>query len=294
MSAPAPSPLALAASGNVTTLCRCWRIARTDGTVLGFTDHDEPLAFDGVTYAAATGIDAAVADASMGLAVEDAEIAGALDADGLAEDDLARGLYDDAEVALFVVDWTNPEARSRLATYVVGEVTRAGAAFRMELRGLTQRLERPTARRFRRDCDAELGDARCGVDLTVEGRTLETVVTGVRDGALTFADPPGTARFSHGRLEWLTGANGGDVTRIASAWEDDGRIAVRPWAAPERGVAIGDRARLIAGCDKSLATCRAVYRNAANHRGFPHLPGNDFAFSYASGEEVHDGRPLVE
>ena len=287
------SALARAASRNAITLCRCWRITRTDGTVLGFTDHDEPLAFGGTDYAAAAGIDGAVADASMGLNIEDAEIAGALSHDGLAEDDLARGLYDGAEVALFAVDWTNPGAHSRLSTYVVGEVVRAGSAFRAELRGLTQRLERPTARRFRRECDAELGDARCGVDLSIAGRTLETSVTSVRDGIIVLADP-GAARFVHGRLEWLDGENGGAMTRIAWAGEEDGALAVRPWRRPERSVRPGDRVRVVAGCDKSLATCRAVYDNAVNHRGFPHLPGNDFAFSYASGDEVHDGRALVE
>ena len=274
--------------------CRCWRIDRTDGTVLGFTDHDEPLTFGGTTYEAAAGFDGALADASMGLAVENAEIAGALSHGGLAEDDLARGLYDGAEVALYAVDWTNPAARSRLATYIVGEVTRTGGAFRAELRGLTQLLERPTARRFRRECDAELGDARCGVNLAVEGRTVETSVASVADGLVVLSDPPTAATFAHGRLTWLSGANEGGESRIASTTTIDGALAIRPWRAPEHGVEAGDRVRVIAGCDKSLGTCRALYANAANHRGFPHLPGNDFAFSYASTGAVHDGGPLVE
>lgn len=296
-----------AAGGRVTTLCRCWRVTRADGMVLGFTDHDGSLHVDGVDYLAATGIDAAAADASMGLAVEDAEIAGALSSDALDEDDIARGLYDGAEVALFLVDWTDPAARTRLATYVVGEIARAGGvvdgvsggsaggAFRAELRGLTERLTRPTARRFRRACDAELGDARCGVRLDVEGRTLETAVASVDDGALTLDEPgaPGV-RFAHGRIEWLTGANAGAVTPVASAPLQDGVRTVRPWRPADRPVLPGDRLRLVAGCDKSLATCRDRYANAANHRGFPHLPGNDFAFSYVAPDGAHDGRPLVE
>lgn len=288
-----PSPIERAAARNATTLCRCWRIERVDGTTLGFTDHDEPLAFDGVDYAAATGIDGAVADASMGLDVEDAEIAGALDHGGLDADDLARGLYDNAEVALFVVDWTNVEARSRLATYVVGEVTRAGGAFRAELRGLTQLLDRPTARRFRRECDAELGDRRCGVDLAAAGRTVEAEVTGLVEGTIVL-DASASEDFAHGTLEWLSGANAGSRTRIAAASVQDDALILRPWRPADRPVAVGDRVRATVGCDKSLAACRDRFANALNHRGFPHLPGNDFAFSYASSDAVHDGRPLVE
>ena len=35
---------------GTTTLCWCWKIARADALTLGFTDHDVPLSFDGVTY----------------------------------------------------------------------------------------------------------------------------------------------------------------------------------------------------------------------------------------------------
>ena len=36
-----------ALSREATTLARCWRLARRDGLVLGFTDHDRDLVLDG-------------------------------------------------------------------------------------------------------------------------------------------------------------------------------------------------------------------------------------------------------
>jgi uncharacterized phage protein (TIGR02218 family) len=36
-----------------------------------------------------------------------------------------------------------------------------------------------------------------------------------------------------------------------------------------------------AGCDKQFATCRDRFGNAANFRGFPHIPGNDYVISHA-------------
>ena len=33
-----------------TTLSWCWRISRTDGVTLGFTDHDRVLTFDGTPF----------------------------------------------------------------------------------------------------------------------------------------------------------------------------------------------------------------------------------------------------
>ncbi len=41
-----PPDLAAHLAGDVTTLCRCWRVLRRDGLALGFTDHDRDLAFD--------------------------------------------------------------------------------------------------------------------------------------------------------------------------------------------------------------------------------------------------------
>jgi hypothetical protein len=40
---------------GATTLAWCWRVTRGDGGVLGFTDHDRDLTFDGTTFQAATG-----------------------------------------------------------------------------------------------------------------------------------------------------------------------------------------------------------------------------------------------
>jgi hypothetical protein len=43
------SALAEHIASGTTTLCRCWKLIRKDGTVLGFTDHDRDIAFDGTT-----------------------------------------------------------------------------------------------------------------------------------------------------------------------------------------------------------------------------------------------------
>ena len=39
------------ATGN-TTRALCWRVERADGEVFGFTDHDAPITFGGLTYEA--------------------------------------------------------------------------------------------------------------------------------------------------------------------------------------------------------------------------------------------------
>jgi uncharacterized phage protein (TIGR02218 family) len=39
---------------------------------------------------------------------------------------------------------------------------------------------------------------------------------------------------------------------------------------------VGDRVRLVAGCDRRDETCRGKFRNFMNFRGFPHVPDEDW------------------
>jgi uncharacterized phage protein (TIGR02218 family) len=78
-----PSALQTKLNSGVTTLARCWIVTRRDGAVLGFTDHDQDIVLDGTTCRAGTGFTSSEASARLGLAVDGAEIAGALAADSL-------------------------------------------------------------------------------------------------------------------------------------------------------------------------------------------------------------------
>jgi len=64
------------------------------------------------------------------------------------------------------------------------------------------------------------------------------------------------------------------------------RCWVELWQALAQAPAPGTRVSVTAGCDKQFATCRGVFANAANFRGFPHMPGDDFVMQYA----VRDGQ----
>lgn len=268
-----PPAFAAHLAEGATTLCRCWTLARRDGLRLGFTDHDRDLVLNGLTHAARTGLEAAEASAELGFAVSGGDVAGALTALGLTESDIAGGLYDGASVETWLVDWRAPETRLLLDVATLGEIRRAGEAFVAELRGLADRLDAERGRSFRATCGADLGDARCRVDLAAF-RTTGTVAALPEPGTLAMAldgtFPEGL--FTGGRLAWTGGANAGAVADVRL--QAGGRLEL--WEIPPRPVAPGDAFRLTAGCDKSLAICRDRFANAVNFQGFPHMPGNDF------------------
>jgi uncharacterized phage protein (TIGR02218 family) len=268
-----PSGMQAHLDSGATSLCWCWQLTRKDGVTLGFTDHDRALAFDGVTFEAVSGFSASEVQSSLGLAVDNLELSGALSSVALNEDDLAAGLYDNATIRLWRVNWADAAQRVLMRSGTLGEVTRAGSAFHAELRGLAQALNQPVGRAFGRLCDAELGDARCGVAITpVSGAVLAALdarrftVTGLAD----FDE----GVFTGGRLTFIGGANHGRSMEVKRHGKS-GVVTIELWQPMGGSIAAGDGFTVTPGCDKRFATCAGRFANAANFRGFPHMPGND-------------------
>ncbi|MDP4004161.1 DUF2163 domain-containing protein [Methylobacterium sp. NEAU K] len=285
-----PDAFAAHLAGGVTTLCRCWSLRRRDGTALGFTDHDRDLTFSGLVHAARTGLEAAEASAESGFAVSGGDVAGALSSLGLTEADIAGGLYDGAAVETWLVDWTNPDTRLLIDLGTIGEVRREGDAFVAELRGIAHRLDAERGRSYRATCGADLGDARCRVDLA-PWRTAGRV-DGIPEPATLAATLAGRfadGLFTSGKLTWTEGANAGLAADVRL--QLGGLIEL--WTVPPRPVAPGDGFTLTAGCDKRLSTCRDRFANAVNFQGFPHMPGNDAVVrAVPASEPVLDGGSL--
>lgn len=260
-------------------LCRVWVIERRDGERLGFTDHDRNLDFAGVACRAGPGLTGSALEQAGGLSVDNSEVAGFLSDDAITEADLRAGRYDGAAFRLWLVDWAEPARHRMLFSGTLGEVARAGAGFRAELRGLTGKLNQPQGEVYARGCSAVLGDGRCRFDLSQPGYRAERVIEGIAEGrVLSFAPDPGFDEgwFAHGRLDVLDGAGKGLAGAIRSDRMAGGRRRIELWEGLCADVAPGDRVRLTAGCDRRAETCRLKFNNFINFRGFPHLPGEDW------------------
>ncbi len=221
-------------AGGVTTLCRCWRVERRDGVVLGFTDHDRDLVVDGVTYRAASGFTASAIEDQLGLAVSNLDVQGALSSAAITEADLNAGRYDDASVTILLVNWQDVTQRVIMRSGFLGQVSRGTLAFTAELRGLASRLDQAAGRIFQRSCPWKLGDAHCTVNLNAAGRHGAGTVSepiGAFEFTATGLDSLAPGTLSRGRLVWTSGANNALAVEIKSRTYR----AVSPGARPDRG-----------------------------------------------------------
>lgn len=281
---------------GVTTVCRAWLVARKDGVVFGFTDYDGDLTFDGRTFKASSGMTARSLQQSTGLSVDNTESLGALSDAAVEEIDLIAGRFDGAEVRAWLVNWADTAQRIEQFRGNMGEISRAGGAFKAELRGLTDRLNQPHGRIFQRSCGAVLGDARCQVDLTLPANFVQTTVASfdplqrfVFIGINSFAE----GWFERGRFTVLTGAAAGLIGTIKFDRFADGHRIIDLWHRLGAEIAIGDQVRLEVGCDRTNTACRAKFNNFNNFRGFPHIPGEDWLASYPVRSGTNDGGSLV-
>ncbi|MBS0241942.1 MAG: DUF2163 domain-containing protein [Proteobacteria bacterium] len=281
-----PPGLQASLASGATTLCWCWRIRPRVGDALGFTDHDRDLVFDGTLFEAASGFTATEIQSSVGLAVDNLEVQSALSSDRLSEARLAAGDFDDAAIEIFRVDWTNPDSRALARKGSVGEVRRTGSAFTAEVRGLAHYLQQTQGRIFQYSCDADLGDRRCGIDLTSPAHRATASVSRViseRAFATTSLADFSSGWFTRGLVTFSSGANAGRAGEIKRQALGAGEATIELWVPPGDPIADGDAFVVTVGCDKQFATCRAKFANTANYRGFPHIPGNDFLTTPSTG-----------
>jgi len=238
------------------------------------TEAGNAIAAAGET--AARGWDA-VADSLQGYA--DSAMETVLDDAGLDAAELRAGLYDGAEVRIFVVNWQDPsQGALRLRRGWLGEVTLSSEGqWRTELRGMSQVLAQRLIEPYTPDCRADLGDARCGVDITDPHWTRPGIVTAPLDAlsftaAIDVTDKPNDW-FAGGVVLFTSGPNSGRAIEVRGASLATGDLVLS--FPPPFPVGTGDAFDIYPGCDKRLSTCIDRFDNVLNFRGDPFVPGAD-------------------
>jgi uncharacterized phage protein (TIGR02218 family) len=275
--------LAAHIAGEVTTLATCWKLIRRDNVVFGFTDHDADIFLDSVNYAAASGFTPSAIQNTASLSVDNLDIEGMISAGSITEADIMAGIYDFAEIEIFMVNYSDlTQGKIKLRRGWLGEISLVKQQFVAEVRGLTQRFSQTIGELYSPSCRASFGDGRC--KMNIASYSVSGVVTSVSSNQ-EFIDSgrvEASGLYNYGKVTFTSGANNGlsmEVKEFASG----GKIVL---ALPmPYSIAMGDIYNMAQGCDKTLATCVNQYNNVINFRGEPYVPGLDSMLETAGTRE---------
>lgn len=280
---------------GATHVCTCWAVTRSDGVVFGFTDHDRLLSFEGVTFTPDSGLSAKAISSTTGLAVNNTEALGMINADAITDADIEAGRFDGAEVIMWQVRWDDVADREIRFRGSIGEIVRESGTYRVELRGLTEMLNQPQGRAYLRSCSAVLGDGRCRVNVDSADFRADAQIEQVTDGQVyqfaltaTYTD----RWFEGGMIRIRSGDADGLTAPIKRDEIKDGMRIITLWRPLPSPIAVGDQVSLIAGCDKRAESCRVKFDNLVNFQGFPDIPGDDWLMSVPRSDGDNGGGSL--
>lgn len=281
------------ASGT-TTLAQCWKATLKDGTVIAATTHTEDMTIDGVLYPSISGYTPTDMESGSDLSADNLEVDGFLMSPQLTKADIQSGRWDYADIELFEVNYNDlTMGKNILRVGTLGQVTAGRSIFKAELRGLTQKYARKIVTLTTQECQANLGDAKCKIDLaawTVNG-TVSHIENNkvITDTSRTEAND----WFTGGLLTFTSGQNVGLSMEIKSftgstieLFESMPFPIMGADSPPPRpvgptigtdtplGTVVPDTYTMYAGCQKRFyQDCIGKFANSENFRGFPHVPG---------------------
>lgn len=262
------------------------KVTRIDGEIYGLTSHDRAIEYLSQVYQ--TGVAAPQLAAilkSAGVNVDNSELTGAV-SDVVAYDDIEAGDWSSARLDIWRVNYKDlTQGHEVLAVGELGQVSHDGASFKAEFTGRTHKLGRSITRAYLPSCDADLGDARCGVD--IEALAVTAVVVEVESTSVFTAEIDGSPSVAwvddyhtYGRILWLDGENAGRGMEVK---QQDAAGVFTLQLGMKRDVQVGDTFTAYPGCNKLKKTAEGVYGgdcvvkfdNAVNFRGFDEIPGVD-------------------
>ncbi|MGL4881268.1 MAG: DUF2163 domain-containing protein [Waterburya sp.] len=241
---------------------------------LGFTDHDKPITYQGVTYVPYYG--GSASDYSYGSSGEAAsnEIEFAIAVSGIREIDLISGLYQGAEVITYYYDWGNQAVVFEDPPGYFGKVTlndsRHGAyKFKIELKSALALMDQKESVIIGSFCTKEFGSSDCGVNLLSRGLVDTTTITAITDNKKIVINSTRGDNY-YGQVEFM---KSGIVYSVGVASYKSSTKTLELWTSiSASGLAVGDTIKAIARCDRTSTDCKKFQGHLLNFGGYENIP----------------------
>ena len=229
--------------------------------------------YPGVTFKHTTGLVASQVEHPDGVDPSNMEADFFVKSTDLTEADIEAGKWDHGSFIVFTTNALALNMGQMIAQRgYFGKWEQAGPRYRVELRGINEALQQIIGKVTDELCDADYGDARCGLDLAARGEIHTGTVTSVTNH-YTFRDTGRTEAaeyFDNARGAWLTGLNAGFPFHV-DMWNPTTKEFRLRRPAPFLPGA-GDTYTVNRGCKKRKVPDCLDRGNVINHRGTPDVP----------------------
>lgn len=272
MSRTLTAPLITHIAGRAHTRCRMILFILRDGTKLGITDHDQNIDFtlpelgEEITYRADTGFQISDVQQTNNLDPTNYEVEGPI-SDVVTGAQLLGGRWRSAVTYLFELNWKAPTAAIDLTKGSITNVGKKGGRFKFEILDDRHKLAQTVGRVITNQCPRK--HATCCVNIAPE---TDTTVAAIVDAMHIIVTATITAADFVGGKIWFTDGPlaGNDPVEIFGVSGSTLELFEPLPDLPD----IGDAITLKEGCDGTIQMCANRYNNAADHRGFPSVPGS--------------------
>jgi uncharacterized phage protein (TIGR02218 family) len=286
------------------TLCTVFKVTRTDGYILRFTDHDRTLTLDGEEYNPTSVTKISAERRESDLKSSNQEASGIVDGTVIVIPDLLGDKYRGAKVEQSIIDWRRPWVWHYKATKRIRMMSYDGSGWIATLEGITTQLKQPVGGRFggvhSQQCTYTLGDAvTCKADITDDLIYNETAITVQTSGTTPIliavsGTPWTTNQWAGYYFHMRNGEQRGQERRVLSNTSSvltlDNALNAAPLASQVGWLGIGPRV-------SSVVTSRMSF--VINASDFPTASSydNDFfrdgEFEWTTGDNAGTVSPIV-
>ena len=267
-------------NSQVSTFAKCWQIIGKMDNEICITEHDEDIIAFGKTFKSNNAFNATNLDLQNLPNSNRGAIEGAISIDGITENDILLGRFDNAQILLFLIDWQVPQYFVQIWQGIIGDIKLNGQVFEFELSGLESQLGKNLGRKFSRICDADLGDAKCTINIenyTQSGNVVENISPSQLKA--NFAIAPVFENYKNGKLKFISGTMQNVEFPISSIETSGSAYLINFKGQISQKYNIGASIKIYQSCDKNFATCKGRFNNGANFRGCPHMPGESIIYA---------------
>jgi len=209
-------PAAFLAHLQAALLTTAWlvRVDRQDGVSVGFTNYIKNITFDSLTYYADAGITPTDIEAISNFDNDNYAFEGAFTENGITRNDVLTERYDNADVKVYLVNYTDPDNQYALVRAGrMGVIKPSDLGFTAEVLGLSQFLQNTFSEICSSECRADLGDERCQVNLNYFGEY--GVVQGVSE-----TEPRKTFAAEIIPQQWVNDTDPTDILLDVGRWSN--------------------------------------------------------------------------